>query len=576
MKNKAIVFSILILSLVLVAVFAGDKKKAADEAAPETQEQDFYVDGYPGVVIDSPAGDMKIRFWSDEKGQCFLFLPAFVKESEIRLSFDEGMYSLLLDGRQAKDGEMLELSSLPGKITLSSSADGVTDSTECDLVCMKSSDIPAVFINTAALEKGEIDSSKEVYDEAEFFGINPDGSLDHSGLLDIIRARGNSSFQAEKKSYRLKFSQNCEPFGMSADKSFILQANAYDNTRIRNTLAYTMAAELGLPYTPRFMPVDLYLNNQYAGSYLFLESVKVSAGRVDISGDDSYLLEVVRDEKRLDDRYFSFFSGQTFLQVNYPEKPDGKDKKFCEERIGRLDWLIESLAPDDSLDELSGIMDVDSFADMFLFDFVTNEIDAGNFSTYLYIDGRDKKVYMGPVWDYDKAWGNEKKKNELIEFNAYSTRRPEILFDNYEYQQLVSEKIPDLMDLTDRMVSEGIDEMSAQIRASLMMDMARNGNMGGQSVDEGSYEGNLAQLKDYLKGRMRLLYDVTEHRDEYCRVFIREQTGRHFWVKKGDSLTVEELDFARRLFGCDDFESEDGSVLDEAFVINEDCVVLPK
>ncbi len=574
--KKTIIFCILILTLVLVVALSGGRKEEADEIAPVQEESKPVFDADPGVIIASPAGDMKIKFWTDENGQCLLFLPAFVKEEKVRLSFDEEKYSVLLDGREGKDGETLELSSLPEKIKLRSLSTGMADDTEYDLVCMRSADIPAVFINTASLEMGEIDADKEVSDKAEYFGINPDGSLDHSGVLEMIRARGNSSFQADKKSYRLKFSQVCGPFGMSADKSFILQANAYDNTRIRNPLAYTMADELGLPYTPQFMPVDLYLNNDYAGNYLFLESVKVSSGRVDIKGDDSFLLEVIQDEKRLDDRYFSFFSGQTFLQVNYPEKPDGKARRFCQGRVEELDRIIESLSPEESLDELSRIADVPSFADMFLFDFVTNEIDAGNYSTYLFIDGRDKKVYMGPVWDYDKAWGNEKKKNELIEFNAYSWRRPELLFDNLEYQALVKEKIPDLMDITDKMVAEGIDEMSERIRASVEMDVVRNGNKGGQSVNEESMDGDLTQLKDYLKGRMRLLYDVTEHGDEYCRVYVREKTGRLFWVKKGESLTTKELDFGRRLFGCDGFALEDGCALDEGFVINEDCVVLPK
>ena len=89
------------------------------------------------------------------------------------------------------------------------------------------------------------------------------------------------------------------------------------------------------------------------------------------------------------------------------------------------------------------------------------------------------------------------------------------------------------MDITDKMVAEDIHEMSERIRASVEMDVVRNGNKGGQSVNEGSMDGDLTQLKDYLKGRMRLLYDVTEHGDEYCRVYVREKTGRLFWIKKG-------------------------------------------
>ena len=154
--KKTIIFCILILTLVLVVALSGGRKEEADEIAPVQEESKPVFDADPGVIIVSPAGDMKIKFWTDENGQCLLFLPAFVKEEKVRLAFDEEKYSVLLDGREGKDGETLELSSLPEKIKLRSLSTGTAYDTEYDLVCMRSADIPAVFINTASLEMGEI------------------------------------------------------------------------------------------------------------------------------------------------------------------------------------------------------------------------------------------------------------------------------------------------------------------------------------------------------------------------------------------------------------------------------------
>ena len=572
LKHGSVIIVVISLLFVLVLLF-GEKNDMPDGRDATVTGPDTLHD--PGVIIDTNAGQIHVDFIrkNDGTGKMFLFLPSFVKDNELTLSVDD-FWILCFDGKRVWDGEKITLDNLPKIVTCTPAYTGWVDNTEYEFICMRSQNIPAVFIDTQKLSQKELDADKEVSDRAAFRAVDPDGSLDTAGNLELIRARGNSSFQAEKKSYRIKFSQTEQPFGMSAEKSFILQANAYDNTGIRNSLAYSMADGLGIAYTPKFTPVDFYFNGVYSGNYLFLESIKAGPGRVDIVGDDSYLFEVVHDEKRLDDEHFSFMSGgEIHLSLLYPEAPSEAEKEYIRSHMNRLDGMIEDLSSGDGLDELSRYADLDSFVNMFLFNFITDDIDAGNYSSYLYLDGRDGKVHLGPVWDYDKAWGNEKKKNAPPHFNAYSWRWPELPYDNFEYREMLRDRFPYVKGLAEHMLEQGIDEMSREIAASLEMDVTRNGYMAGQSVNTGSPEGDILQLKEYLRERLLLLDGVVNSPGEYCRVSFKGRSGRLFWVKRGECLSVEDISFAKNLYGCEGFEFADGKELTPEVPFNDDCVV---
>ena len=60
-------------------------------------------------------------------------------------------------------------------------------------------------------------------------------------------------------------------------------ANALDRSQIRSTLGLDLARYCGaFAYTPDTQPVDLYMNNDYKGTYLLTEKVEIAPGRVEI------------------------------------------------------------------------------------------------------------------------------------------------------------------------------------------------------------------------------------------------------------------------------------------------------
>ena len=64
-----------------------------------------------------------------------------------------------------------------------------------------------------------------------------------------IKVRGNSTAMGYKKPYAVKLETKAHLLG-SGDKKYILLANCFDPTMMRNFLALSMAKELNIPYTP--------------------------------------------------------------------------------------------------------------------------------------------------------------------------------------------------------------------------------------------------------------------------------------------------------------------------------------
>ena len=100
--------------------------------------------------------------------------------------------------------------------------------------------------------------------------------------LEYIRGRGHGTWGADKKPYRIKLKEKADLLGMGANKHWVLLANRYDPSLLRNRLISYIGTELGLSFTPKCLPVDLVVNGEYYGSYLLSEQVRVGKNRIDI------------------------------------------------------------------------------------------------------------------------------------------------------------------------------------------------------------------------------------------------------------------------------------------------------
>ena len=253
------------------------------------------------------------------------------------------------------------------------------------------SDVPQVYIT----EDGEL--TKDTYTDANIVVKDVKGgtfnTIDTTGK---IKLRGNSTLQAAKKPYTIKFTSKQNLFGMGKDKKWVLLANAYDKSLIRSKLFYDFTNKTCVKYTPDSQYVDLWLNNVYKGSYLLVEPIEADKNRVDIdphNGD--YLLEIEKERNESDVKYLKTNLGIRFA-INEPEDPNDEQVQYLQNFISKVEDAISS----NEYDEYSKYIDVDYYIVLEL----SKGVDTSYSSTRFYI--KDGKLYGGPVWDFDLSAGN--------------------------------------------------------------------------------------------------------------------------------------------------------------------------
>ena len=215
---------------------------------------------------------------------------------------------------------------------------------------------------------------------------------------------------------------------MPKDKRGNLLANFLDRTRLRNDIALEMGRRLtGLAWTPKGKYVDLVINNVHQGNYYLVEHIKVAKNRVNIKEMKSedvtkatisggYLMEMSTEfdevnkftTKPFTDFYSGTWgnlhngSGATILPVMI-KSPD--EETMVEDQLtwihNHVDTVQTYVTTHDA--RWYDYVDLDSFVDwLFVQQVVGNNEPLHPKSCYMYKD-RDKKLCMGPLWDFDYA-----------------------------------------------------------------------------------------------------------------------------------------------------------------------------
>lgn len=331
--------------------------------------------------------------------------------------------------------------------------------------------------------------------------------------LDYIRGRGNSTWGPDKKPYKLKLEKKADLLGMGAEKHWILLANYYDISMLRNKFTYWLGEAIGLEFTPKCEFVNVVMNGKYLGSYYLCEQVRVSKNRVnidDLANDDEskaitsgsaitggYLLSCGSAEDRL---FINTEKGMMFTI----ESPDFEDYTNLEQYNYILNYLnqTESAIFGDEYKDSNGVsydeyIDVDSAIDYYwVQEFSINGDAFGSGSTYLY-KKRNGKLYWGPLWDFDYvAWGATEYNNNIVQ--GLSLERHQWysrLFANKEFREKFVERWPHIREKLLEGIKNGgiIDTYSKKQYAS----QKANYNVNKMYSEENIFEYNHA-LKDVI------------------------------------------------------------------------------
>ena len=258
-----------------------------------------------------------------------------------------------------------------------------------------------------------------------------DNFNEYDGFIGI-EERGSSSSFFPKKGYGLETrdslgeNNNVELFGMPKENDWVLHGPYSDKSLIRNFLAYYYGEKM-YNYSPRTQLVELVIDNDYKGVYLFLEKIKRDDGRIDISklddddllGDSltgGYIVKIDKSTGSNNSSWTSFYQTNSsnpkdvsFL-YHYPKADEIKSaqKTYIQTFISSFE---NTLYGNNFLDSSIGYkqyIDINSFVDYYLLNEATRNVDGYRISTFMYKnkDSKNNKLFIGPPWDYNLGWGN--------------------------------------------------------------------------------------------------------------------------------------------------------------------------
>ena len=406
-------------------------------------------DGLSGLSVSAfSAGQTAIKPWYSEKEKkYYLFLPAGSDPSALTVHID-GQDSLVVNGTAVTDGEITDVFAAETALTVT------VGSAAYSLEVLQSENLPAVFIQTESGSLAKIHENKNNKEKGSIT-VAEDGNITlDNAALKSVKGRGNYTWAGEKKPYNIKFDKKTDMFGMGKAKKWSLLANFFDASLIRNAVALDLAKALGLPFTPEYRFIDLYVNGAYLGNYLICESVEIGEERVDItdledanenanpgvdiearpkagSGGKVQSADVKGSRKWVDiandpaditggylieseipSRYplevsgFVSDAGQPIV-LKSPEYASRAQVNYIADFYQAAEDAVYAPAGyNGSGKHYSEYFDMDSLVKMYILLEFTMHRDAGLSSCFFYKDSRETKFHAGPAWDFDLSMGN--------------------------------------------------------------------------------------------------------------------------------------------------------------------------
>ena len=231
-----------------------------------------------------------------------------------------------------------------------------------------------------------------------------------------IRGRGNSSWGMEKRPFRIRFDNHYTRSMLDsgyAARDWTLIASHQDMSFMRHYSAYHFSELLGsMDFSPFARFVHLYFDGQYQGVYMLSDQIGAGPGRAELTySSDPYESEFLI-HLNMRAHYNDAVDGVDFITVNRSRYdfrfPSGEDLtpehlQYVIDHLTHVDTMINTQDP-----QLFDYIDLPSFVDFYIINELYKDQDAGRFSVFLQIrgTGNNRRLEMGPVWDFDIAVGN--------------------------------------------------------------------------------------------------------------------------------------------------------------------------
>jgi len=291
------------------------------------------------------------------------------------------------------------------------------------------SKLPIIKINTggrAIVNEPKIDGTIGIIWNGEDSMNGSNGEFNEYEGNIAIEKRGQSSLSFPKNGYAIELRDaegedlDTSFLNFPEEEDFVLHGPYSDKTLMRNALAMHLANQLG-GYHSRTRHVEVFINNQYEGVYLLMEKIKRDKNRIDISnlkkddieGDEltgGYVFKI--DKGTPDWRSNYDVVNKQGVKIGFQYVTPNRDK-IAPEQEAYIENYVDSVELALSIGVHGGktfaeFIDVPSFVDHFIIKELAKDVDAYRISSYYYKekDSEGGKMFAGPVWDFNIAFGN--------------------------------------------------------------------------------------------------------------------------------------------------------------------------
>lgn len=379
-----------------------------------------------------------------------LFLPGGCDAKALTVTL-QGEHEICWGGKTLHTGDMIDVSG-----DIGASVEVTRDGKKLGSVkVLQGSEIPAVFLRVTAADLKHIYNSKrnDIREAASVVILDGDGKVECADSLTSLHMRGNSTVFTPKKPFQFKLSEKADLFNMGKAKTWILLANWFDVSLLRNQITLDLCKELGLNGTPECRQTDVYINGSYNGTYLLTEKIQLKKSRLDITDMEEEM--ELQNDKPLDSyrfckgaksgisllKWFDIpnepedITGGYLLEIEKPLhfsrnnenggfKTDGEmfvvvkePSQVGFESVSYIANLVNdfhnAVLAKNGVNRKTGrsytdYIDSRSFALKIIVEELSANFDVRAASQFMYKDSSevDDKLYAGPGWDYDLSFGN--------------------------------------------------------------------------------------------------------------------------------------------------------------------------
>lgn len=518
-------------------------------------------------LVADQAGSREILPYEGAGGVTYVFLPAYAELEAVSIRIPSGR-TVTLDGQILSDGMRLGSyqTDTDYEFTAGDRAGG-------RLRFVRSANVAAMYLDTATGTARHIHADKEYSETVSMVLIRPDGTEECRDVMGSLHGRGNTTWNYAKKPYALKLSREAELLGLGSAADWVLLANAADGSHMNNRVILDLARQTSMAWTPGCEYVDVYLNGEYSGLYLLTGKVDVGTVEAD-SAIDSFLCEFRIPETEEDRSYCVTTDLGRQAVIVVPRKIDSGEKAAIEELVRALER--ELLSGRDL--RTSDLIDLDSWARKYILDEISANVDSDRASCYFfYADG---KFYAGPIWDYDKGFGDCMQSRNPRSFVADNEKRSAvyslpyypILCRNPSFRQRVQELYQEeFLPLLQELVDTGYGALEERLRASIAMDQLRWAGLTPDLQSPALIAVDPASVRDYVAQKTEFLTSAWIDGVDYCTVQFELWQGAeyvNYAVERGEC-------FDPGLLGMEDavwVDQSTGAVFDFSRPITENMV----